>query len=87
MGDRAVVSNFIASGIESTKRSQRMSEWKKQGFSKQDCLQNRQFENVHSVNQLFWGSGSRVSYLKIIPLEASFSCASDGAIDKLQSVK
>ena len=40
-----------------------------------------------SVNRLLLGSGSRVAYLKIISLEASFSCESDGAIDKPHSVK
>ena len=39
-----------------------------------------------SVNR-FLGSGSRVAYLKVIPLEASFSCASDGAIDKPHGIK
>ena len=32
-------------------------------------------------------SGSRVAYLKVIPLEASFSGASDDAIDKLHVVQ
>ena len=40
----------------------------------------------NSVSRVFCGSGSRVAYLKTISLEASFSYASDGAIDKLQSV-
>ena len=40
------------------------------------------FFGANSINRLFVGSGSRVAYLKIISSEASFSCASDGAIDK-----
>ena len=47
----------------------------KQDISKQDFLKRIEIENV------------KVAHLKAIPLEASFSCASDGAIDKPHGVK
>ena len=52
----------------------------KQDSSKQDFLENGKMQMSKSLKRLLWGSGSSVAYWKIIPLEASHSCASDGAI-------
>jgi len=54
----------------------------KQDSSKQDFLENGKMQMSKSLKRLLWGSGSSVAYWKIIPLEASYPCASDGAIDK-----
>ena len=64
-----------------------MSAGCKQDFAKQDFLKNGKLKTSKFIIRLFWNSGSRVAYLEVIPLEASFSCASDGAIDKPHGVK